>query len=207
MSDNLDQIRFITANYSRLQGLRSVPVGIFISLAGIWSNLPAGQDGDLAAPLLMMVLGIVVYIAIDRYYARTFGQVTQTSAERTREIITAVFFGLLAFVSFIFDTSETLPISTLGLVFAAGMLMDLWRVGRHGKNGQVVYPEAVTGAALITIASLLPLAGFQWWQLLGMKTSPAGLLLLVGMVMVLIGLFGHFRFIRSLKKLEEGIHA
>lgn len=207
MSDNLEQVRFITANYSRLQGLRSVPIGIFIGLAGVWSSLPAGQ-GDLGIPLIMLVLAALAYIGVDRYYARTFGKVTITNRERNNEIIVAILFGIVALAGFIFDTSGILPISTWGLVFAAGLLVDFWQsAGKLGNNGRGPHPEAVAGAVLVAIASLLPLAGLQWWKLIGIQSSPAGLLILMGLLMILMGLFGHFRFIRSLKKLEEGIDA
>jgi hypothetical protein len=203
MPENLEQIRFITANYSRLQGLRAVPVGVFIGLAGIWASLSAG---DLSAPLVLLLVTALAYLGVERYYARYYGKVVPTRQERTREIIIAVFFGVLAFASFVFDTSETLPISSMGLVFALGMLVDFGQA-MSKRNKLEQYPEAVASALFIAIASLLPLTGLHWWKLFGMSTSSNGMLVLLGTLLILAGLAGHFRFTNALKKLEEARHA
>lgn len=203
MPENLEQIRFITANYSRLQGLRAVPVGIFIGLAGIWASLSAG---DLGVPLVLLFLTALAHLGIERYYARYYGKVVPTRQERRQEVIIAAFFGVLAFASFVFDTSETLPISSMGLVFALGMLVDFGQA-MSKRNKLEQYPEAVASALLIAIASLLPLTGLHWWKLFGMSTSANGMLVLLGTLLMLAGLVSHFRFTSALEKLEEGRHA
>ena len=48
MNNRYTQIQFIAANYSRMQGLRAVPVGLFTASAAFWTEK---QPGDLTIPL------------------------------------------------------------------------------------------------------------------------------------------------------------
>ena len=201
MSEKLAKIRFITANYSWLQGLRMVPVGIFIGLAGVWVSIPAGQDGDLVPPFFMMVFTVIAYVYIHRYYTRTFGQVDPTGKERNREIFVSILMGILAFFAFLFDSAEILPISVFGLVAAAALAVDLLRT--VGKESLINVRESIIIAALIALASLVPLAGFFWWELFGLNSSTAGVMVLMGVLMIVIGIVGHLRFTRLLAEVRE----
>jgi hypothetical protein len=40
---NLEKIRFLTVNYSRLQGLKAIPSGMLLFLVVLWTN---GQKGS-----------------------------------------------------------------------------------------------------------------------------------------------------------------
>lgn len=205
MSENLAQIRHIAANYSRLQGLRSVPVGMFIAAAGIWANLPAGQDGDIGPVLVMIVIAALAYFAVDRYYARTFGQVKPTGKERSREIFLSVLGGVLGIFAFIFDTADILPVSFLGLVFAAALFFEYSR--SFGSLSFRSIPEAFLAPILIGVAALLPALGVFWWQALGMQFSLSALLVLIGILMTIIGIIGHLRFTRLLARVQEAHNA
>lgn len=201
MFKNLDQIHYIAANYSRLQGLRGVPVGIFIGLAGIWSSLPVGQDGDLIVPFIMVVAVVLAYIYVDRYYARVFGQVSPTGKARNREILVSILMGIFVFFAFLFDTAKVLPISTFGLAFGVALTVDFFRVA--GKNSISNSPESVVGPILIVISSLAPLAGIFWWKVFGLQTSQAGILVLIGILLTISGIISHLRFTRLLAKIQE----
>lgn len=205
MSENLNQIRHIAANYSRLQGLRSVPVGVLAVATGVWVSLPAGQDGDLAAPLVMIAIAALAYFLVDRYYARTFGQVYPTGKERNREIFVSVLMGVLAFLAFLFDTADILPISAFGLVFAAALFIEFSR--SFGKLSFQSAPEAFIAPILVGVAALLPALGIFWWQPLGFQFSLAGMLVLVGVLMTISGIIGHLRFTRLLAHLREADNA
>ena len=205
MSENLAQIRYLATNYSRLQGLRSVPVGLFIAATGIWVNLPVGQDGDIGAPLVMIVIASLAYFLVDRYYARTFGQVNPTGKERNREIFISVLWGALAFLAFGFDTAKILPISVFGLAFAVAMSIDLLRPSAKPSFQNI--PEAFLAPILVGVAALLPALGILWWQALGMQTSLAGMLLVIGILMTISGMIGHLRFTRLLARVKEARNA
>jgi hypothetical protein len=203
MSENLEQIRYLAANYSRLQGLRSVPVGIFVALTGIWVALPAGQDGDLAVPLLLMLAGAVAYFLVDRYYARSFGQVYASSKNRMRETVFSLLFGLLAFGAFLLDSAEIMPINAFGLVFGIGLFLDTARPAFSWKET----PESFVMLGLMVIASLIPGLGLAWWQWFGIQVPLAGMLLLAGILIMATGIIGHLRLSRTLAKIQEGLHA
>lgn len=205
MSENLAQIRYLAANYSRLQGLRGVPVGVLVAAAGIWANLPAGQDGDLVPPLVMIVITSLVYFLVDRYYVRTFGRVNPTSKERNREIFVSALMGVLAFLAFLFDTGKILPISLVGLVFAAALFIDFSRP--FGKLSFQSAPEAFLLPILVGAAALLPAIGIFWWQALGMQTLLTGILVLTGILMAISGIIGHLRFTRLLASVQEARNA
>ena len=205
MSENLNQIRHIAANYSRLQGLRSVPVGVLAVATGVWVSLPAGQDGDLAAPLVMIAIAALAYFLVDRYYARTFGQVYPTGRERNREIFVSVLMGVLAFLAFLFDTAEILPISAFGLVFAAALFIEFSR--SFGKLSFQSTPEAFIAPILVGVAAFLPVLGIFWWQALGIQFSLPGMLVLIGVLMTVSGIIGHLRFTRLLAHLGEADNA
>lgn len=205
MSENLNQIRHIAANYSRLQGLRSVPVGMLVFAAGIWVSLPVGQDGDLAAPLVMIAITALAYFLVDRYYARTFGQVYPTGKERNREIFFSVLGGVLGFLAFLFDTAKILPVSFFGLAFAAAMFFEYSR--SFGRLSFRSIPEAFIAPILVGVAALLPALGIFWWQPLGFQFSLAGMLVLVGVLMTISGIIGHLRFTRLLDNLGEAGNA
>ena len=213
MPHNLSKIQYITINYSRLQGLRSVPVGILLGLTGIWVILPAGQDGDLGLPLIMMAFTGLAYFAVDCYYARNFGQVTQTAQERGLEIISALIFGVLAFLSFLLDTRKTVPINFFALVMAAALFFpNFLRYGFYklqkspntaAANALALHPgDLLAGLGLISIG-LLPLSGWHWWEAFGFKEAFPALLIVCGLLVTITGVSGHIQFTRSLKGLEE----
>jgi hypothetical protein len=205
MSENLTQIRHIVANYSRLQGLRGVPVGVLAAATGIWVSLPVGQDGDIGVPLVMIVIASLAYFLVDRYYARTFGQVNPTGRERNREIFVSVLGGVLAFFAFLFDTAEILPISAFGLVFAAVMFIEFSR--SFGKLSFQSTPEAFLVPILVGAAALLPAIGIFWWQALGMQFSLPAMLVLIGILMTISGIIGHLRFMRLFASVQDARNA
>ena len=75
MQNRYAQIQFIAANYSRLQGLRAVPVGMLVIFASVWAMY---NQGDLGVPLVAVVGSILLYWLIDHYYANVFGRIKQT---------------------------------------------------------------------------------------------------------------------------------
>jgi hypothetical protein len=188
-----------------LQGLRGVPVGLFIAAAGIWVSLPVGQDGGLGVPLVMVVIAGLAYFLVDRYYARTFGQVNPTGAERNREILIALLLGALTFFAFLFDTAKILPISVFGLVFAGAMFTDFSR--SFARPSFQNTSETFLAPILIGVAALLPALGIFWWQAFGLQSSEAGMLVLIGVLLTISGIVGHLRFMRLLATVQDAHNA
>ena len=78
---NLDNIRYFTRSFQALQGLRTIPFGLFIlllapqMLGGKWLG---GQGNcSFTLPLFLVVIGL--WLAAARYYANHFGKVTPLS--------------------------------------------------------------------------------------------------------------------------------
>jgi hypothetical protein len=196
MQNQYTQIKFIAANYSKLQGLRQVPVGLLVMSVSLWA---LGHQGDLGIPILLTAAAALLYWAIDRYYFSAFGRIHPTAKIRVWEIIASIVAGVLALAAFWLDTAYELPLSAVGLVFAAELLDDFLRATHPLKKRSFgLYPENLTAACLILLLSLLPLTGLNWWQALGFPEQILGMLLVIGIVLVVAGMWGHIRITRAL---------
>ena len=165
MKTQYAEIKFVAANYTRLQGLRAIPIGLLSVFVSIWALYNQGPTARLSEPVLFAIGAILLYLLIDRYYNRVFGQV-KPSPRRKGELIASVFIGALALLAFTLDTAHVLPISTLGLVFAICFFEYFWRVERsEWKNIFVYFPENVIAAVLVALISILPLFGISVWEL------------------------------------------
>ncbi|MCZ7549550.1 MAG: hypothetical protein M5U11_10455 [Anaerolineales bacterium] len=200
MKNRYSQIKFIAANYSKLQGLRVVPIGLLSLFVAAWIN---ARQGQLDGPLIALAVAALLYWLIDRYYTRVFGTVTQTLSQRKQETIVSIVFGALALLAFALDTAEIVPVSALGLVFAAGLFADFWRATRPVRSGALtVFPENVSASILILIVSILPLFGVAWWKGWGIKSQVTGVFMIVGVILTLMGIWGHIRITRDLSTTE-----
>ena len=203
MQDSYNQIRFITANYSRLQGLRAIPFGILSVFVSVWSIYNHGPTARLSQPILVAILAALLYWFMDRYYNQVFGQVKQTPRQRKQEIILSISCGALALLAFMLDTTEILPISTLGLVLATSLLEYFWRVNKsEWKKIPRLFPENIVGAGLIVVLSLLPWFGISWWIILGIKSQIVGIFMVFGILIIVTGVWGHIRLLRILPARE-----
>lgn len=203
MQDGFSQIQFITANYSRLQGLRAVPVGVLAVFASIWALHNQGPTADLGVPILVALAVALLYVLTDRYYRHTFGQIKRTGRQRTIEAVGSVFFGVLGFVAFVVDTAEVVPVSCIGIVFSLSFLEYFSRTA-PSEWGKIVnrFPENIVAAILMFVISLLPLFGVSWWTALGIRSQVVGVLMIVGIVIILTGIWGHIRLVRALSSME-----
>lgn len=199
MKDRYSQIKFLAANYSKLQGLRVIPIGLLCLFVAIWDNT---RQGQLDGPLTALLVTILFYWLIDRYYNRAFGQVKQTSSQRRREAVTSIAFGILAVLAFALDTAEIIPVCALGIVFAAALLVDWLAVRSVRSKAPIAFPENFTAAILIFIVSILPLFDITWWKGLGINSQVTGVFMIVGIVLILTGIWGHIRVTRDLRLVE-----
>jgi hypothetical protein len=200
MQNHYARLRFLAGNYSRLQGLREVPIGALVIFVALWSMDNRGASADLTAPVLATLACALLYWLTGCYYARTLGQVTQTKRQRGRETSASVVFSLLAILALWLDTALEIPFSVLGLVFAGALLENFWRATETvRKESLTLFPENFTAAILILAVSLLPLFGFPWWQVFGIRTQVQGVFLVIGLVIILAGFWGHLRIHRALR--------
>jgi len=201
--DDLARIRFVTANYSTLQGLRSLPIGVGLAAASYWSSLQQGPSRDLTYPILFAGVCSLAYWMIDRYYARVFGRVKLPRRWWPGSLV-RLLFAPLALAAFVFDTTpqvqgrifgNELPVSVFALLTAAGILFDgclsIWPFRRYRKT--VASYLAIVGAgSLLLIAASFHQALFAGWAAAaGLRSSVDASYILVGVVLVLLGLVTH----------------
>lgn len=199
MQGHYTHIQFMASNYSRLQGLREVPVGMLVVFVSIWAMYNHGPTADLSAPLLALLGTALLYWLAGRYYDRTFGRVKQTSHHRKREFAASVLFGLLGLLAFWLDTAVEIPFCALGLVFAGALFENFWRATElDRKNAISLFPENLAATILILIVSILPVFGLEWWKIFGMESQVVSVFMVIGIVIILAGIWGHMRIVRAL---------
>lgn len=199
MQSHYTQIQFFAANYSRLQGLREVPIGMLVVFVSVWAMYNHGPNANLTAPILAVIGSALLYWLTGGYYTRTFGQVKQTRYQRNRETVASVVFSVLALLAFWLDTAVQIPFCVLGLVFAGAFFEDFWRATELvRKDAIALFPENFAAAILILIVSILPVFDLKWWQAFGMKSQVVSVFIVIGIVIILAGIWGHVRIIRAL---------
>jgi hypothetical protein len=194
---NVNRIRLVATNFYNLQGLRAVPLGLCLWLLCLWANRLQGPARDFLIPIVAVIGTLTVLFLIDRFYLHTFGRVQRTPESRHLEWLFSIIGGVLALGAFLLDISFKLPVSLLGLVFAAGLLADYIRITWLVKGRLLLYYPL--GATLMIVVSTLQLFGFpNWWQTLGLKSHLLGIVMAIGIFTMLAGLWGHMFLARTL---------
>jgi hypothetical protein len=161
------------------------------------------HQGDLSLPILLTLGTALLYWLIDRFYINRFGRIRPTVKMRSWEMTVSILSGLLALLAFWLDTARDLPFSTLGLLFAVVLFEDFWRATHSGRERSFrLYPENFIAACLILVLSLLPLTGLVWWKLLGLPSQILSMLTVIGILLILAGIWGHIRLLRILPARE-----
>ena len=155
---DIQKIRFLTLNYSKLQGLKGFPIGLLLLLTVLWENVQHGPARNITLPLLFTLGSAILYWWIDRYYKIHYGRVESTSSQKRVDYFTAMLGGIAGLVAFYIDTSAHLPVSMVGLVFAAAILFEYLRICRLGKNAYSLW-QMVISFTIVLGANLLPLLG------------------------------------------------
>jgi hypothetical protein len=200
----LRSLRFVTINYSRLQGLKVVPSGLLLFLISLWTNAQQERERDLSLPLIFLFGGILVYAVIDGYYRRTFGRVEQTMRALWTDVIFSTAFSVVVLLAVVWDMSWLGPISLFPLVFASGLLLDYLRMLRLAGNLPIAtLPAALICIGLIALSAFLPLAGADAWKAAGFRTPLFAVFSLNGILIVLYGLVGHLFLVRSMQPKGE----
>jgi hypothetical protein len=136
----LERIRGVTANYFFWQGLRWVPGGFIMLIAGlIWSDwwpfTGLAEDAVLIGALLAALGASMV---IGRYYRRTFGHVSGIPGQHARRnaIKWFVFYPAMA-ASLLVDGLTRGPIFLSGIIWGVAIVAYWWSTGR-GRHHYLV---------------------------------------------------------------------
>lgn len=197
--ESLENIRFVTANFTQLKGLQMVVIGLLLVGTSLWSD---DHQGDLGLPILMVLAAGVLWYVTDGYYRSRFGKVRQKRSARQKEVISSVIFMFLGLGAFVLDTMELVPFSFLGIVFALGLLADYRRMNVSSRQRYLgFYPWF---ALALLIVSLLPLLGpGDLWQRLRFGSAITGVMTVVGVLVVLAGILNHLFLVNALPTLTE----
>lgn len=201
---DLDRIRMITVNFSMLQGLKMIPLGLLLTVVSIWANSGTGPRRDILFPGASVVTAFFLYLLIGRYYARVYGTVLPTAAMRRNEIIRGLVGGLVGLAAFLADITYKLPVSFIGLVLGLASLGEHLWLSRQSRVR--VEPVIIAVTAMITTLSLIPLAGVDWWQPLGIRSRLVGICIITGILFVALGIWEHIRLVKLLPPPEEANH-
>jgi hypothetical protein len=194
---DIQKIRFLTINYSRLQGLKGVPLGLLLLLTVLWANIQHGPARNFTPPILFALGAAVLYWWIDRYYRIRYGNVESTHQQKREDYLIAVLGGIVGLAAVYIDLTHRLVISMVGLVFAAAVLFEYMRIFRLGKNAYFLW-QFVISIAIILGANLLPLFDLKGlWQGIGLRSHLFAVLVVTSIVMLVAGVCGHIYFIRQ----------
>jgi hypothetical protein len=189
-----NKIRFVTANYHQLQGLRLVPLGLFLAL---WASLdllgffdPARfAPGDHAKVLTRIGfaywLGLLLALAAPAYYRYRYGSVDPFDRRSRNRWITAAVIGFFVLVRI--DRDLQWPVSLHLLLVSMALFITVWHDGRIRSH--------YLAPALVWLAvSFLP----------ALDVSPANLRMtlfaLGGLTLVSCGIGDHLLLTRTLTK-------
>lgn len=193
------QIRFVTTNYERLQGLRLVPAGITMLVVGltlaVWPSSPSfGIFAALVIPAALITEAGRRWA--DHYYTRTFGTVRGTSplpkaelflfdrgTTMSSRLLPGLAVGVLAGVLTILHVPAYVIVCLGVVLWAIGLALYLRRVGQLAPR---MY--WVAGAAILSVIGVilaLPLAALaslhsdtEVFRFLGLMLAPYGLVML-----------------------------
>ncbi len=192
---DLKRIRFVTANYSYLQGLKWVPYGLWILLLVALLQIP-GRSPSLSWGLaLITAAAVAAMLWIQRYYNRTFGRARPSLAHRLWEWGFAIVGGVLALAAFWLDTTRSLPVNLVGLTCAAALLCDYFRLNWYARSWFRNY--ALIMALLVAAVSWLPALGVPVWSTLHV------VLTVMGVVLVVLGVLDHRLLTRTMALAPE----
>jgi hypothetical protein len=194
---DIQKIRFLTLNYSKLQGLKGFPIGLLLLLTVLWANVQHGPARNLTLPLLFMLGSAILYWWIDRYYKMSYGRVESTTAQKRMDYFAGVIGGIAALAAFVIDTTDHLPVSLVGLVFVVVILVEYLRIRRLVKSAYSLW-QMIISISIVLGASLLPLFGLKdLWQGIGLRSHLFVVLVITSIVLMVMSLVGHIYFTRQ----------
>lgn len=189
------RVQRVTTNYTSLQGLKMLPLGLWLCLEAIASFgwWPRYAHGRPLSSLLTLCAAGALWLLVGLYYTRSFGRV-KPKPQRLRQLLqTGIIVIVISlpwlFIAGFLDGALQSRVSILGLAVAILLALG-WIVG----NLQEHY--AVT-AAIIAIISLLPLVGI----IPGGQRST--LTIIIGVSLITCGVLDHIQLVRGLGILPQ----
>ena len=174
-----------------------MPVAIFLSYTFLT------KPGENPLGCLLIPVLIVLYVLIDRYYKRTFGQVEVTKEYRREFILLSIAVMGAALLGMLVDLLLQPPISLFAISFAMVMLGTyIWMVRQAGGRNLAIFPAGLACIVLIFLSAFLPLLGDEVAVRIGFPSGWNFTIVAVGILYALYGVFEHLFLVRSLSSAE-----
>ncbi len=196
---DMDRMRYVGANYERLQGLLTVVNGLFL-LGMALINLVSWWTGSSAVRLLLtlVLFGVLIalYLAARAYYQRTIGHVRHTFGSGRDWLVGAVL--VLALVAAFALPSHNQPVYWSQL-FLGVMLFALMWPERHYRGYYLLLAALIAACSFLPLAGVLPTPTREEIIYYGVP-DPANIVPLVsiGVATLIGGILDHMLLIRSL---------
>ena len=200
---DLRQVRIITANFSMLQGLKMVPLGLLLMVVTLWANAQHGPARDFTLPGGCMVAAFFLYWLVAHYYSRTYGTVQPTLAQRRSEWFRGVVGGIVGLACFLADVNLKPPFSLIGLLFAGTIIAEYFRLTWKMKTILPLFYFNLAAALALALLSLLPAVGVVWWKPAGIRSLLLGVTTAAGILFVISGVMGHISLVQWLRPTGE----
>jgi len=185
---NLEHIRYISANYEDMQGLRQLPLGLVVLTVG---GLSIASSNNLIEGLwvaLMMVVvvigGAIISDLIARWYRNTYGNIQSNR----KWILEAVLAGVVIIAS-LAETHLHLPFSFAMLIIGLYYVYQ-WRLANN------LLPHYLFIGLIAIIATALP-------QVVQSEDLIAWYMVVVGVMISLAGIFDHNTLTQNLSRVNE----
>jgi hypothetical protein len=181
-------------SYYVMRGLLLVPMGVVFAAAGVLDWPPFGSEpdnGNAVWFLLVLALAAAGYVAVDRWYAATWGRVQPPRGTEVRIGLVTLVVALVMGLAISADIRWDLPVSLFGLVFAVGGL-GYYRL----VVGLRPYHWGTYG--LVGLLCLLPIWG-------GVGDTVSAALVPIGLATIAVGLFDHRELVRTRDRVREAV--
>lgn len=202
---DLERVRYVTANYERLQGLKVVPSGVVLLLLSALTllrfDLPGmapEEEGALFGVLFFLggIFGILVATVlgwiVGGWYERRYGKVRRSPPGRRAVALLVV--GTVAFwAAYTLDATLRPPVYLPCLVIGATGTVFWWPERRFRAH-------YLLAATAFVVVGLLPLFGVLPR---GFASEPDLLLALAGLSAVAVGVLDHLLLTKTMKALPE----
>jgi hypothetical protein len=199
-----DQYSRFTRAYKSLQGLRSLPLGIFFLLMGLqqlgvtW----LGEQGDCTITLPLLLACFAAWFLIGRYYARTFGNVELDMPDLKGElkifIFPVILIAVIILENVLYRIGIPLPVSLIELTLGIGWIYA----------GRITSRWYYTLMGVLTVAfSFIPLltdtsVGSRMFGTFGIAFT-----FFFGAAIIITALLDHFRLVGSFTPMNGDDHA
>jgi hypothetical protein len=197
MMQSSEQIQYVTRNFSVLQGLKNVPLGLWFLLisAGNAGWLPWLAEGRLGGRGATFLLALGCYALLGFYYERYFGQVRPIATMRKKIQNLVLMLGLGA--SLAADWWLPLPVSLLALMIAAMFLVEYELANGRFRHYLLIMVLVFVVVGLLPLLSGLPLNDL-WVGSMGIFFQFA-----MGSSLIITGILDHLFLTSVLDPIEE----